>query len=184
LLIVSLCLCTNAMGYQKNDKQHVKKSVFICKSLTDETSAQKKTTRFLKSAIEQTPVFKKTKSRSSVTGCSSTYEDSQLVLSYQFRNKGDILEVKYDPTIEYYALRLNLRLPATKNAEQLLRQTELSLFGEKGCGIDWRKSEIEQSSSVISHTEKSFEGAVCNCKAKIRSNPTGQTEELTLSRAC
>lgn len=105
-----------------------------------------------------------------------------LQIDYQF--KGGALTIRNDPRLEYSEQRLRVKAPLRASPETLLADAEHFLYGEKGCRINWSDPETLHPSARSARTETVWHGDVCNCRAGVDKDATGQVTGVSFKSAC
>jgi len=114
--------------------------------------------------------------------CAARVEDGSIRLEY-VSTKGAKLEAKRDPAIEHTEQRLSVTGLSRKAALALLQRTERWAFGEKGCGIAWKKSSEREDGPVPGSREVVYRGEACNCQGRLVYSGEALTA-LVFSSAC
>jgi len=97
---------------------------------------------------------------------------------------GALLRAKHDVHIEYFEQEVQFLLPPTEDPVAILARAERASFGPEGCGINWRRSEIQSVKDISGITEMVFRGEVCNCQARIRRDAANNVIGLMLRSVC
>lgn len=156
----------------------------LCEVEGSPAPALVKDTAALRHTIEASRLYKVPADAEGLAACRIRYPDG-LALQVEYRfNRGGSLWVKRDPRIEYTELDARYRLPPGVAAKDLLVDAEQSLFGQSGCGIEWRDPETRPADGEPGVTETIYRGEVCNCQGRVRTDADGQIVGLSFRSAC
>jgi hypothetical protein len=131
----------------------------------------------LRRAVERGALYRAMAASSPPVSCLVEQADARTVLAWRFRD-GATLRVEREAAIEYTNQEARVGSSFSGNGKRILERTERAVFGEAGCGIDWRRP-----ASAAAH-ESVFSGDVCNCEARIGRDARGRVRALAFRSAC
>jgi len=136
----------------------------------------------LRQAVERGPLYE-IASRSGVASCRIGQDSDAIRLEYVFRD-GTTLRATRNLQIEYSDQELRLATPLAESPVPMLTRAERAAFGEKGCGIDWKRPDSKPAADNGTITETVYRGDTCNCQARARADATGRVLTMSLRSAC
>jgi hypothetical protein len=129
-------------------------------------SRQSEVREFLK-RVESGPFFRELVHRlGKPEACESGVDEGGIRVSYTFHENGN-LQARINSGLELSEQRIELRHIDTKTALALLKDAEKYLYGRDGCGIAWNHPTEESVDPRAGSHEVTFQGEVCNCKARV-----------------
>ena len=120
---------------------------------------------------------------SGTAACSAQFADSQITLSYRFKNGGSLQVTSY-PAIEVTEQIALLPLTMKADPLALLMDAERRVFAPDGCGIDWKHGIQENAENAKGGRETVYRGTACNCQARVRRDVHSSMLRLVLRSAC
>ena len=137
----------------------------------------------IQQAVQSGPFYQELVSKvGKPEACEISLDDGNVKLSYAFRGQGR-LRATVNPDAEFTEQKLEYRAITEERALTLLKEAEKALFGENGCGIEWKRPAEEPSAEVVGSRSTVYEGHACNCKAR-KSYEGADIVALGLSGAC